>query len=85
MSGIGQNMLFLMRRYNCSRYDLLNASANNIIKSCVFNSFDENMYCSANFLYELIMIRNNRLCLGQYEALFSSNEVQCIIDFVSTH
>jgi hypothetical protein len=81
MSGIGQNMLFLMRRYNCSRYDLLNASANNIIKSCVVNSFDENMYCSANFLYELIMIRNNRLCLGQYEALFSSNEVQCIIDF----
>ena len=65
MSFIGQNMSFLMRRYNCSRCDLLNGSANNIIKSCVFNSFDENMYCSAHFLFELIMVRNNRPCLGQ--------------------
>jgi len=56
LSCLGQNVLFCMRRYNCSIRDL-SESANNITKSFVFRLFDENMHCTANFLFELIMIK----------------------------
>jgi len=56
LSCLGQNVLFCMRRYNCSIRDL-RESANNIIKSFTFRLFDENMHCTANFLFELIMIK----------------------------
>jgi len=59
-------------------------SANNIINSFVFRLFDENMHCTANFLFELIMIKNNRLCIGLNDDLFSYDELQTNIDFVCT-
>jgi len=72
-----------MRRYNCSIRDL-SESVNNIIKSFVFRLFDENMHCTANFLFKLIMIKNNRLYIGLYDDLFSYDELQTMIDFVCT-
>jgi len=76
-------MYYCMRRYNCSIRDL-HESANNIIKSFVFHLFDENMHCAANCLFELIMIKTNRLCIGLNDDLFSYDELQTIIDFVCT-
>jgi len=35
-----------------------------LLSSFVFRLFDEDMHCSANFLFELIMTKNNRLCIG---------------------
>jgi len=72
-----------MRRYNCSIRDL-RESANSIIKSFVFCLFDENMHCTAIFLFELIMIQNNRLCIGLNDDFFSYDEFQTMIDFVCT-
>jgi len=83
LSFLGQNVLFCMRRYTRSIHDL-SESANNIIKSFVFRFFDENMHCTANFLFELIMIKNNRLRIGLNDDLFSYDELQTIIDFVCT-
>lgn len=84
LSFIGQNVLFCMRRYNCSLRDLLNGPLNNIINSFVFHSSDESMRRSASFLFELIMIRNNRLRIGHCDEIFSLNELQSIIDYVCT-
>ena len=84
-SFLGQNVLFCMRRYNCSLRDLLYGPVNNIIKSFVFNLFDENARCSARFLFELIMIRNNQLCIGLSGDSFSYDEMQFIIDYVCTN
>jgi len=70
LSCLGQNVLFCMRRYNCCIRDL-SESTNNIIESFVFRLFGENMHCTANFLFELIMIKNNRLCIGLKDDLFS--------------
>jgi hypothetical protein len=81
---LGQNVLLCMRRYNCSLRDLLYGPVNNIIKSFVFNSFDENARCSAGFLFELLMIRNNRLCIGLSDDSFLYDELQSIIDYVCT-
>jgi len=72
-----------MRHYNCSIRDLPEF-ANNIIKLFVFRLFDENMHCTANFLFELIMIEHNRLCIGLNDDLFSYDELQTMIDFICT-
>jgi len=65
-SSLGHNVLFCAHRYNfsvnktiCNRlssFDLL-------VKSFVHNSLDDNKRCFANLLYELIMIRQRKLCL----------------------
>jgi len=83
LSCLGQNVLFCMRRYNCCIRDF-SESTNNIIKSFVFHLFDENMHCTANFSFELIMMKNNRLCIGLNDDLFSYEELQTMIDFVCT-
>jgi len=72
-----------MRRYLCSIRDL-RESANNIIKSFVFRLFDDNMHCAANFVFELIMIRNNSLCIGLTDDLCSYDELQTVVDVVCT-
>jgi len=72
-----------MRRYNCSIRDL-RESANIIVKSFVFRLFDEKMHCTANFLFELITIKNNRLSIGLNDDLFSYDGLQTTIDFVCT-
>ena len=65
-SFLGQNMVFCTRRYNCTLRELLDNPVSNIVRLCVCNSFDENMRCFASFLFELIIIRSNRLrvCLS---------------------
>jgi len=74
-----------MCHYYCSIRDL-HESANNIIKSFVFRLFDENMHRTANFLFELTMMKNNRLCIGLNDDLFFSDDdkLQPMIDFVCT-
>jgi len=64
-SFLGHNVLFCAHRYNfsvniCNRL----SSFDNLVKSFVHNSIDDNMRCFANLLYELIMIRERRLYLN---------------------
>jgi len=61
-SFLGHNVLFCAHRYNfsvniCNRL----SSFDNLVKSFLLNSIDDNMRCFANLLYELIMIRERRL------------------------
>ena len=82
---LGQNVLICMRRYNCLLRDLLNGPVNNNIKSFVFNSFDENARCSADVLFELLMIRNTWLCIGLSVDSSSYDELQSKIDYIRTN
>jgi hypothetical protein len=59
-------------------------TVNNVIKSFVFHLSDEHMRYIAHFLLELIMIKNNRLCIGQSDEAFSYDELQSMIDYVCT-
>ena len=73
-----------MQRYNCFFRDLLTKSVNNIVMPFALKSVDDDMFCTANFLLELILIKNNSLCIGRSEQYFSRDELQCMIDYVST-
>ena len=75
-SFLGQNLVYCLRRYNCTLRELLDGSVSNIVRSFVFNSFDDNMRCSTSFLLELIMIRSNRLRIGLSDDSFSPDELQ---------
>jgi len=57
-SFLGHNVLFCAHCYNFS-FNICNrhSSFDNLVKSVVHNSIDDNMRCFANLLYELIMIR----------------------------
>jgi len=76
LSCLGQNVLFCMRRYNCSDRDL-SESANNIIKSFVLDFVCLTKICTVLlfFLFGLIMINDD---------LFLYDELQTMIDFVCT-
>ena len=78
-SFLGQNVLFCMQRYNWSLYDMLYGTVmpNTIINSFFFNLVDESMRGSANFLLELLMIREGLIKLPS--SMFSSDELKCII------
>ena len=52
---------------------------------CVDSVSNLYKYCTANFLLELIMIKNNHLRIGQTDNLFSYDELQSIIDCVCLH
>ena len=47
-------------------------------------SVDEDMYCTANLLLEVIVIKSNILRIGRCAKYFSRDEVQCMIKYVST-
>ena len=61
---------------------MLYGAVNNIINSFFFNSVDESMRGSANFLLELLMIRDSLIKLPR--GMFSSDELKCMIDYVCT-
>ena len=82
---LGQNVVYCMDHYNCSLHELLGGSVSNIGRSFVFNLFDDNMRCSASYLFELIMTRSNRLRLGLCNDYFLHDELQYIIDYVYTN
>lgn len=71
-----------MHRYNCSLRDILYNTINTIINSFFFNSMDESMLGSANFLQESLMIRDGLTKLPS--GIFSSAELKCKIDYVCT-
>jgi len=78
---LGHNVLFCAHRYNfsvniCNRL----SSFDNLIKSLVHNSIDDNMRCFANLLYELIMIRERRLYLN--DSVLLTCDVNHIIHYV---
>ena len=66
-SFLGRNVLFCARRYkfpvSSTILDEL-VSFDTLINSFVHSSTDENMRCFANFLFELVMLRERRLYLS---------------------
>lgn len=80
-SPIGSNVLFCAHRYLCTVDDLLQGSVNNIITSHVRANTIDSHLTSANFLLELLNIRDScDLSLAN----LSSDELQEIIGFVCT-
>jgi len=64
-SFLGHNVSFCAHRYNFS-VNICNmlSSFDNLVRSFVHNSNDDNMCFFANLLYELIMMRDRRLYLN---------------------
>jgi len=60
------------------------SSFDNLVKSFGHYSIDDNMHCFANFLYELIMIRERRLYLNDSVGLLLTGDVNDIIHYVGT-
>jgi len=80
-SFLGHNVLFCAHRYNfsvniCNRLN----SFDNLVKTFVHNSIDDNIRCLASLLYELIMIRKRRLYLN--ESVLLTGGVNDIIHYV---
>ena len=84
-SFLGRNALFCMRRNNCSVYDLFTGSVKYIINSFVSNSLSESMRTSTSFLFELVLKRDNCLCFGHSGGLFTHEEQQFLIEYVSSN
>jgi hypothetical protein len=80
-----RNVLFCARRHkfsdNSTIYNKL-GSLDTLITTFVRNSIDDQMSCFANFLYELIMLREGRLCLN--DGLFSTEDVNDITYYICT-
>jgi len=65
LSFLGHNVLFCAHRYHfCISICNSLSSFDNLVKSFVHNSIDDNMRCFTNLLYELIMIRERRQYLN---------------------
>jgi len=83
-SFLDHNVLFSARHhYNfsvniCKRL----SSCDNLVKSFVHHSIDDNMRCFANLLYELIMVRERRLYLN--DSVLLTGDVNDIINYVCT-
>ena len=73
-----------MHRYDCSLYDVLYGSINSLISSYVNRSVDESVLCRANFLIELIMLRDGSLSMSDCTQSMSTDELKDIIDFICT-
>jgi len=80
-SFLGHNVLFYAHRYNCY-VNMCNrlSSIDNLVKSIEHNSIDDNMRCFANFLYELIMIRERRLYFNN--SVLLTGDVNYIIHYI---
>ena len=82
---LGRNVLFCACRYkfpvSSTIYDEL-GSLDTLINSFVHNSIDDNMSCFANFLYELVMLRERRLYLN--DSVFLTEDVNDIIYYICT-
>jgi len=82
-SFLGHNVLFCAHHYHFS-VNIRNwlISFDNLVKSFVHNSIDDNMRCFANLLYELIMVRERRLYLN--DSVLLTGDVNDIIHYVCT-
>jgi hypothetical protein len=83
-SPLGQNVSFCMRRYCRTLHDLMNLPSRQVILSFLNNSIDTPICNSANFVSELLLLREGTLELSSPPA-FSYEELQNIIEYVCTH
>jgi len=77
------NVLFCAHRYNFS-VNIRNrlSSFDNLVKSFVDDSIDDNMRCFTNLLYELIMIRERRLYLN--DSVLLTGDINDNIHYICT-
>jgi hypothetical protein len=73
-----------MRRYCRTLHDLMNLPSRQVILSFLNNSIDTLICNSANFVSELLLLREGTLELSSPPA-FSYEELQNIIEYVCTH
>jgi len=82
LSPIGQNVLYCLKRYNCTSYNnFLFGSINRIINMHFTNSIDDSTFSNANLLSELISVRDG-LC--DIAINLTEEELLCIIEYVCT-
>jgi hypothetical protein len=81
LSLIGQNVLYCLKRYNCTYNSFLHGSINRIINMHHNNSIEDSTYSTANLLSELINIRDGFL---ETSIHFSNEELSFMIDKVCT-
>ena len=83
-SVIGHNALYCVQRYNCLVQDILYGSVNNIVHKHSSNLVDVSQLNAANFLYELIMIRDSKVRLSN-NVDFSKEELEVFINYLCTN
>jgi len=81
LSPIGQNVLYCLKRYNCTYNSFLHGSINRIINMYHNISIEDSTYSTANLLSELINIRDGFL---ETSIHFSNEELSYMIDKVCT-
>jgi hypothetical protein len=83
MSNLGLNVWFCCNRYRCSVADLLYRPMGDPIKAAAHDLFNDDMRCRANFLYELLSLRDNRLDLNNFA--LSKSEIVSMLDYICTY
>ena len=81
LSPIGQNVLFCLKRYNCTYNSFLHSSINRIINIHYNNSIEDSTFSTANLLSELVNIRDGLLELS---INLNAEELSHIINYVCT-
>jgi hypothetical protein len=83
MSNLGLNVWFCCNRYRCSVADLLYRPMGDPIKAAAHDLFSDDMRRRANFLYELLSLRDNRLDLNNFA--LSKSEIVSMLDYICTY
>jgi hypothetical protein len=80
-SPIGQNVLYCLKRYNCTYNNFLFGSVNSIINLYCTNSIDDSTFSIANLLSELISVRDG---LYDIPINLTKEDLMCIIENICT-
>jgi hypothetical protein len=83
MSNLGLNVWFCCNRYRCSVADLLYRPMGDPIKAAAHDLFNDDMRRRANFLFELLSLRDNRLDLNNFA--LSKSEIASMLDYICTY
>ena len=82
-SFLGRNLSLCMQRYNISERDVFGGSFAGSVFASVRNSYDPSELVSADFLVEVLQLRDGLLVLPSSSGLsFVSNDFTDIIDFI---
>jgi hypothetical protein len=80
---LGHNALFCAQRYRCSINDICGGNSDASIRNCVHNLVEDSQWITADFLRELVSIREKSLVLSN-GAFLSDEELFDMIYLIST-
>jgi len=61
---LDHNVLFYAKKYDCSIENIIGDELSNIIRNCVYNHINDQHLHMADFVHELVSIRENTLALS---------------------